>query len=60
MLILNGHSSYLTSSFITYYFKNKILLIIYLPYTTYTLQLLDIVMFWSLSSYYKEGLSTRV
>jgi hypothetical protein len=37
MLILNSYSSHLISSFITYYFENKILLIIYLPYATHTL-----------------------
>jgi hypothetical protein len=60
MLILNEHSSHLTSSFIAYCFKNKILLIIYPPHATHTLQPLNVVMFRSLSSHYKEGLSTRV
>jgi hypothetical protein len=60
MLILDGHSSYLTSSFITYCFERKILLIIYPPHATHTLQPLDVLMFRSLSFYYKKGLSTRV
>jgi hypothetical protein len=60
MLILNSHGSYLTSGFITYYFKNKILLIIYPPHATHTLQPLDVVMFQSLSFHYKENLSTQV
>jgi transposase-like protein len=60
MLILDGHGSHLTSSFIAYCFENKILLIIYPPHATHTLQPLDVVMFRSLSSHYKEGLSTRV
>jgi hypothetical protein len=60
MLILNGYGSHLTSSFIAYCFENRILLIIYPPHATHTLQLLDVVMFRSLSSHYKKGLFTRV
>jgi hypothetical protein len=60
MLILNGYRSHLTAAFIEYCFKNKILLIIYLPHATYTLQLLNVVMFRSLSFHYKENLSTQV
>jgi hypothetical protein len=60
MLILDGHGSHYTSAFITYYFENKILLIIYLPQATHTLQPLDVVMFRSLSFNYKEILSTQV
>jgi hypothetical protein len=60
MLILDGHGSHLTSSFIAYCFENKILLIIYPPHATHTLQPLDVVMFRSLSSHYKKGLSTQV
>jgi hypothetical protein len=48
MLILDGHGSHLTAAFITYCFENKILLIIYPPHATYTLQPLDVVMFRSL------------
>jgi hypothetical protein len=60
MLILNGHGSHLTAAFIEYCFENKILLIIYPPHATHTLQLLDVVMFQSLSFNYKEILSTQV
>jgi hypothetical protein len=42
MLILDGHSSHLTSTFIAYCFENKILLIIYPPQATHTLQPLDV------------------
>jgi hypothetical protein len=60
MLILNGHGSHLTAAFIEYCFENKILLIIYPPHATHTLQPLDVVMFRSLSFNYKEILSTQV
>jgi hypothetical protein len=60
MLILNGYRSHLTAAFIKYCFENKILLIIYPPHATHTLQLLNVVMFQSLSFNYKEILSTQV
>jgi hypothetical protein len=60
MLILDGHGSHLTAAFIEYCFENKILLIIYPPHATHTLQPLDVVMFRSLSFHYKENLSTQV
>jgi hypothetical protein len=37
MLILDGHRSHLTATFIEYCFENKILLIIYPPHATHTL-----------------------
>jgi hypothetical protein len=60
MLILDGHGSHLTAAFIEYCFENKILLIIYPPHATHTLQSLNVVMFRSLSFHYKENLSTQV
>jgi tRNA(Leu) C34 or U34 (ribose-2'-O)-methylase TrmL len=47
MLILDGYGSHLTAAFIAYCFENKILLIIYRPHATHTLQPLDVVMFWT-------------
>jgi hypothetical protein len=60
MLILDGHGSHLTAAFIAYCFENKILLIIYPPHATHTIQPLDVVMFRSLSSNYSKTLSTQV
>jgi hypothetical protein len=60
MLILDGHGSHLTAAFIAYCFENKILLIIYSPHATHTIQPLDVVMFRSLSSNYSKTLSTQV
>jgi hypothetical protein len=60
ILILDGHGSHLIAACIEYCFENKILLIIYPPHATHTLQPLDVVMFWSLPFNYKEILSTQV
>jgi hypothetical protein len=40
--------------FIEYYHQNKILLMVYPPHSTYTLQPLDVVMFKPLSSAYSS------
>ena len=45
LLILNSHISHVTIEFINYYSKNRILLASFPPYSTYSLQLLNIVMF---------------
>jgi hypothetical protein len=60
ILILDGHGSHLIAACIEYCFEIKILLIIYPPHATHTLQPLDVVMFWSLPFNYKEILSTQV
>jgi hypothetical protein len=52
LLILNGHRSHLTKAFIEYCNQNRILLVIYSPHLTYTLQPLDVVIFKPLSSAY--------
>jgi hypothetical protein len=52
LLILDGHGSYLTMDFIEYCYQNMILLMVYPPHLTHTLQALDVVMFKSLSSSY--------
>ncbi|KAF2647117.1 CENP-B protein, partial [Lophiostoma macrostomum CBS 122681] len=45
LLIVDGYGSHLTMDFIDYCNRNRILLAIYLPYTIYTLQPLDISIF---------------
>jgi hypothetical protein len=52
--MLDGHGSHLTMDFIKYYDQNQILLAIYSPHSTHTLQLLDVVMFKPLSSAYSS------
>lgn len=54
LLILDGHGSHLTMDFIEYCNQNKILLAIYPPHSTHTLQPLDVVMFKPLSTAYSN------
>jgi hypothetical protein len=60
LLLVDSYRSYLTEEFLKYYYRHKILLGIYLPYSTYTLQLLNIVMFKFLSIVYLKKLVTRL
>jgi hypothetical protein len=57
LLITDGHSSHLSEPFIDYCYKNKILLAIYPPHSTHTLQPLDVVLFKPLASAYSAELS---
>jgi hypothetical protein len=52
LLIPDGHGSHLTFEFIQYCMTHKILLLIYPPHSTHSLQPLDVVMFKPLSSQY--------
>jgi hypothetical protein len=54
LLILDGHGSHLTMDFIKYCDQNRILLAIYPPHSTHTLQPLDVIMFKPLSSAYSS------
>jgi hypothetical protein len=60
LLILNGHGSYVTIDFINYCDYNKILLAVLPPYSTYTLQPLNVVMFKPLSTAYSKELTTHL
>jgi hypothetical protein len=60
LLILDGHVSHLTTPFFEYCIDNRILLFIYPPHATHTLQPLDVVMFRSLSHHYRLVLSNRM
>jgi hypothetical protein len=57
LLILDGHGSHVTMDFIDYCHQNKILLLVYPPHSTHTLQPLDVVMFKPLSSAYSTQIS---
>jgi hypothetical protein len=57
LLILNGHGSHVTMDFIDYCDRNRILLAIYPPHSTHTLQPLDVCAFKPLSTAYSNQLS---
>jgi hypothetical protein len=56
LLILDGHGSHVTMDFIEYCDQNKILLAIFPPHSTHTLQPLDVCMFKPLSQAYSNEL----
>jgi hypothetical protein len=58
LLILDSHGSHLTIDFIEYCNQNRILLASYPPYSTHTLQPLNVVMFKPLSSAYSAEVAT--
>jgi hypothetical protein len=58
LLILDGHGSHLTMNFIEYCYQQRILLAVFLPHSTHSLQPLDVVMFKPLSSAYSHSLTT--
>jgi hypothetical protein len=60
LLILDGHSSHLTEDFLGYCHQHKILLAVYPPHSTHTLQPLDVVMFKPLSTAYSKAVLTRL
>jgi hypothetical protein len=57
LLILDGHGSHVTIDFIEYCHDNKILLFVFPPHATHTLQPLDVVMFKPLATAYSTQLS---
>ena len=60
LLILDGHGSHVTMDFINYCDQNKILLAMFPPHSTHTLQPLDVVMFKPLSTAYSKELTTHL
>jgi hypothetical protein len=54
---MDGHGSHVTIEFIEYCDKARILLAIYPPHSTHTLQPLDVCMFKPLSTAYSAELS---
>jgi hypothetical protein len=60
LLILDGHGSHLTMDFIDYCDQNKILLAIFSPHLTHTLQPLDVALFKSLSTAYSNEVSSFI
>ena len=60
LLLMDGHGSHLTEEFLEYCHRHKILLGVYPPHSTHTLQPLDVVMFKPLSTAYSKKLATRL
>jgi hypothetical protein len=60
LLLVDGHGSHLTEEFLEYCHGHKILLGIYPPHSTHTLQPLDVVMFKPLSTAFSKKLATRL
>ena len=58
LLILDGHGSHISMAFIKYCDDNKILLAIYPPHSTHTLQPLDVCLFKPLSTAYSAELAS--
>jgi hypothetical protein len=58
LLLTDGHQSHLTMDFIDYCDRNKILLAIFPPHATHTLQPLDVALFKPLSTAYSNELSS--
>jgi hypothetical protein len=60
LLIVDSYGSYLTPAFIDYAVNYRIMLAVFLPYATYTLQLLDVVMFKPLLASYTLSLNIHL
>jgi hypothetical protein len=60
LLILDGHGSHLTTDFIDFCDSNRILLAIFPPHSTHSLQPLDVVLFGPLSKYYTQNLDRHL
>jgi hypothetical protein len=60
LLILDGHGSHLTTDFIDFCDGNRILLAIFPPHSTHSLQPLDVVLFSPLSQYYTQELDRHL
>jgi hypothetical protein len=57
LLILDGHGSHLIMDFLDYCQAHRILLAVFPPHSTHTLQPLDVVCFKPLSNYYTKELN---
>ncbi|RYN74719.1 hypothetical protein AA0120_g12237 [Alternaria tenuissima] len=58
LLILDGHGSHLTPDFLSFCDANRILLAVFPPHSTHTLQPLDVVLFSPLSRNYTHELNS--
>ena len=60
LLLVDGHGSHLTEEFLEYCHRHKIIVGVYPPHSTHTLQPLDVVMFKPLSTAYSKKLGERL
>ena len=60
LLILNGHGSHVTPDFLEFCEAKRIIVIVYPPYSTHSLQLLDVVLFRPLSKHYTKELTQHL
>jgi hypothetical protein len=60
LLIVDGHGSHLTQDFLNYCESHRILLAVFPPHSTHTLQPLDVVCFKPLSTAYSNKLSLHL
>ena len=60
LLIVDGHGSHLTPEFIDFCYTKKILLAVFPPHSTHTLQPLDVVVFSPLSYNYSHELNQHL
>ncbi|KAG9190745.1 hypothetical protein G6011_08833 [Alternaria panax] len=60
LLIVDGHGSHLTSEFLEFCDSQRILLMVFPPHSTHTLQPLDVVLFSPLSRYYTKELNNHL
>jgi hypothetical protein len=59
LLIINGHGSHISRSFLTSCYQHKILVAIFAPHSTHTLQPADVVLFKPLLTAYSQQLTKR-
>jgi hypothetical protein len=59
LLIVDGHGSHVSIAFIDYCISHRIILAVFPPHSTHTLQPLDVVMFKPLSTSYTLALNNR-
>ncbi|KAK7177861.1 transposase, partial [Paraphaeosphaeria sporulosa] len=60
LLIVDGHGSHITWSFIKYCDRNRVLLLVFLPHSTHTLQPLDVALFSPLGTSYTNQLTEHL
>jgi hypothetical protein len=60
LLIPDGHASHLTPDFLEYCEAKRIMVMVYPPHSTYSLQPLDVVLFSPLSKHYTKELTQHL
>jgi hypothetical protein len=60
LLIMDGHGSHITMDFLSYCAEERILVLIYPPHSTHTLQPLDVVCFSPLATNYTTALAKHL